>query len=194
MRARPDRNLRATNSAILDAARGGDPSAWAEIVRRYESAVRAAVASYRLNSADSADAVQNTWLHLFEHAVAIRDPEKLGGWLTTTARRECLAQIRRQRVESSAATIDTVQSSPELLPEVAVILSETRHDVRSATSALSSRARTIIDAMYYHPCGNYEEIARRTGMPIGSIGPTHLRTMRRLRHRLSVLMPEAGDA
>jgi DNA-directed RNA polymerase specialized sigma24 family protein len=40
------------------------------------------------------------------------NPEKLGGWLMTTARRECLAQIRRQRTERPLATSDTDQPFP----------------------------------------------------------------------------------
>lgn len=189
MQTRLDRYTCAANAAILDAACAGDSSAWSEIVHRYEGAVRATVASYRLGPADSADAVQNTWLRLLEHAASIRDPQKLGGWLTTTARRECLAQIRRWRVESPLATIETSQPSPELTPEARVIISETRRHVRSATNALSGRPRALIDALYYRPCGNYTEVARHTGMPIGSIGPTRLRTMRCLRHHLSDLRP-----
>jgi RNA polymerase sigma factor (sigma-70 family) len=189
MQTRLYRNTSGANNAILEAACAGDSSAWDEIVHRYAGAVRAAVASYRLNPADSADAVQNTWLRLFEHATSIRDPEKLGGWLTTTARRECLAQLRRQHIEYPVATIDTGQPSPDPTPETVVISSEARRHVRLATNALSARPRALIDALYYQPCGSYTEVARRTGMPIGSIGPTRLRTMHCLRHSLSDLRP-----
>ena len=123
-------------------------TAWDEIVHRYAGAVRAAVASYRLNPADSADAVQNTWLRLFEHATSIREPEKLGGWLATTARRECLAQIRRQHIEYPLATIDVGQPSPDPTPEATVIICEARRHVRLATDALSARPRALIDAHF----------------------------------------------
>jgi Sigma-70 region 2 len=79
-----------TNATVLGAACAGDASAWDELVRRYHGAVRSAVGSYRLKPADTADAIQNTWLRLFERAATIRNPDMLGGWLTTTARRECL--------------------------------------------------------------------------------------------------------
>ena len=88
-----------TNATILGAACAGDASAWDELDRRYRGAVRAAVGSYRLKPADAADAIQNTWLRLFERAATIRSPEMLGGWLMATERRECLALIRRQRSE-----------------------------------------------------------------------------------------------
>ena len=177
------------NAALLTAARAGDKAAWSEIVRRYDGAVRAAVAYYRPIPADAADAIQNTWLRLFEHAATIRNPEKLGGWLTTTARRECLAQIRRQRTERPLATIDTGQPSADPTPETIAILTETRRQVRQATEALPTRPRALIDALYYRPCGSYTDVARHTGMPIGSIGPTRLRTLRCLRRHLTANGP-----
>lgn len=109
------------NTAVLQMARAGNRAAWDEIIHRYERVVRAAVVSYRPTSADAADAIQNTWLRLFEHAATIRDPEKLGGWLTTTARREYLALIRRQRTEHPVATIDTDHPCPEPTPEAVAI-------------------------------------------------------------------------
>jgi len=179
-----------TNATILGAACAGDASAWDELVRRYRGAVRAAVGSYRLKPADAADAVQNTWLRLFERAATIRSPEMLGGWLTTTARRECLALIRRQRAERPVATIDIGQPAPDPTPEAAMVTAEAQRHVRLATDTLSDRQRTLIDALYYHPVGSYADVGRHTGMPIGSIGPTHQRAIRCLRHRLPDLRPE----
>jgi len=59
--------------------------------------------------------------------------------------------------------------------------------VRSATGALPGRPRTLIDALYYQPQASYAEVARRTGMAIGSIGPTRIRTLRYLRRSLEDL-------
>jgi len=79
------------NAALFAAARTGDEDAWPELVRRYDGLIRAVVSQFSMNSADSGDAAQNTWLRLFERADTVREPEKLGAWLATTARRECLA-------------------------------------------------------------------------------------------------------
>jgi RNA polymerase sigma factor (sigma-70 family) len=173
------------NAAVLAAARAGDKAAWEEIVHRYDRLVRAAVATYRPTPTDAADAIQNTWLRLFEHAATIRDPEKLGGWLTTTARRECLALIRRQHNERPIGAIDTGQPSAEPTPEARAILADTRRQVRLATEALPPRPRALIDALYYRPCSSYAEAARHLGMPIGTIGPTRLRTLRCLRRHIT---------
>ena len=67
----------ATTADVLGAAVAGNTAAWSEIVHRYKGTVRAAVGAYRLEPADAADAMQNTWLRLFERAATIRDPERL---------------------------------------------------------------------------------------------------------------------
>src|SRR5687768_3950953 len=75
-------------------ARTGDPEAWAEIVRRFERMLRAVVGAYRLSSADSADVVQTTWMRLAENLDRLQDPSRIGAWLATTARRECIRTLR----------------------------------------------------------------------------------------------------
>ena len=175
------------NATVLAAACAGDTAAWSEIVRGYEPAIRAAVAPFRLGPADSADAIQSTWLRLFEHATSIRDPNKLGGWLTTTAHRECLAIIRYRKYERPVATIETGISA-ERTPEATAIANEAGQRLCAATVTLSHRSRLLIDALYYRPADTYHDIANRTGIPIGSIGPTHLRAIRRLRRNLSDLI------
>jgi DNA-directed RNA polymerase specialized sigma24 family protein len=46
--------------------------------------------AFALQEADALDAVQMTWLRLAENIHRIQHPERLGGWLATTAARECL--------------------------------------------------------------------------------------------------------
>ncbi len=70
---------------------------------RYGGLVMARVRSYRLQPTDALDAVQMTWLRLAENLYQIRFPERLGGWLVTTAGRECL-RILRQSNRTGYAT------------------------------------------------------------------------------------------
>jgi RNA polymerase sigma factor (sigma-70 family) len=175
---------RSSAAELLLAARGGDQSAWEEIVRRYTGVVRSAVAEVRLQEADAADAVQNTWLRLLVHAATIRDPGKLGGWLATTAKREALAVIRRSRPEIVSESAGDGRPAPDPSPEEVVILAERRAAVRAAADGLTERRKLLVDVLFYQSPRTYEEVSRRTGLPIGSIGPTRGRTLRELRRRL----------
>ena len=50
-----------------------------------------------------------------------------------------------------------------------------------ALEQLPCRARGLIETMALLPDAGYAEIAERTGMPVGSIGPTRGRALRQLR-------------
>ena len=55
--------------------------------------------SHRLCDADADDVAQLTWLRAVEHIGRLRDPERFGAWVGTTARRECLRVLQgRKRV------------------------------------------------------------------------------------------------
>jgi RNA polymerase sigma factor (sigma-70 family) len=185
---------RTTVADLLLAAAAGDQHAWADLVARFGGVVSAVVSGYRLQESDAADVVQNTWLRLFTYSATIREPEKLGGWLATTARREALGLIRRSRAEMASASAGDalVDSAPS--PEDAVLAAETHAAVRAAADELTGRRRLLVDVLFYQPPQSYEEVARRTGMPIGSIGPTRRRTLKELHQLLSARGPVVGPA
>ena len=68
-----------TTTELVEAACRRDSGAWEELVSRYGALVRGVVASYRLQDADAADAVQMTWLRAFERLDSVREPDRLGG-------------------------------------------------------------------------------------------------------------------
>jgi RNA polymerase sigma factor (sigma-70 family) len=83
--------------ATLNAAAGGNQSAWNALVHHFAGMVWSQIRAYGLSSASAADVSQVTWLRLAQHLGRLGPPERVGAWLVQTARRECLAQIRRSR-------------------------------------------------------------------------------------------------
>jgi RNA polymerase sigma factor (sigma-70 family) len=169
---------------LLREAQDGNQAAWDELIARYTGVLRGVVASFRLNDHDAADVVQNTWLRLVESGSTVRDPERLGGWLATTARRECLRLIHRARTETPRDTADVDRPAAGPSPEASVITDETHRAVRTAAARLPGRAGEIVDALFFHPLTSYAQLSQRTGMPIGSIGPTRGRALEGLRSEL----------
>ena len=171
---------------LLARAARRDPLAWEEILRRYSGLVWARVRSCRLQDADAVDAVQMTWLRLAENCDRIEHPDRLGGWLTTTAYRECLRILRptRQTAEPVDGLADTLPD-PAAGPERTVLDAETAAVVRGLVAELPPRSRTIIQAMFTDETRPYAEISRRTGIPIGSLGPTRARALHQLRRMLT---------
>ena len=169
---------------LVEAARRRDSRAWEELMRRYGGLVKAVVRRYRLQDADAADAVQSTWCKAVEQLDAVREPERLGAWLSTTAGRECLALIRRARRERPDDETVDARVAPTDGPEHAVLAAESADAVNSAVQQLVPRRRQLVNELFYLPDRDYAMISRSTGMPVGSIGPTRARILAGLRASL----------
>lgn len=167
---------------LLLRAGQGDARAWEEIVTRYGSLVLARVRSFRLQDADALDAVQMTWLRLAENCHRIRSPEHLGGWLGTTASRECMRILRRAKhtPDPADAAAENV-ADPSVGPEQRAIDADTAQALRNLVAQLPTRSRTLVEALFAGDPRPYAEVARATGIPPGSIGPTRARTLKQLR-------------
>jgi RNA polymerase sigma factor (sigma-70 family) len=169
-----------TTTELMHAARRGDTAAWDQLVRRFDNVVSSTVRRYRLQDADARDAAQRTWLRLVEHHRQLQNPEALGGWLATTAARECLQILRgRQWMELRAEAHDVVDPAGE--PETRVVDAVTVAQLRRLMARLPPRSRILLDALFEDDPLPYAELSRRTGIPIGSIGPTRARALRHLR-------------
>jgi RNA polymerase sigma factor (sigma-70 family) len=180
-------------TALVLAASQGDQSAWREIVLRYGGLVSATVRSFRLQEADAFDAIQTTWLRLMTNLHKMQNPERLGGWLATTARRECLAIIRQSKRTAyrDEVAFDTVADA-SVGPEQRFLAAETVLELRSLVAELPLRGRTLLRALFSDNPQPYTEIACITGMPVGSIGPTRARALRQLRQLLEERGLEPG--
>lgn len=164
----------------------GDAAAWDEILRRYGKLVSTTVRSFRLQDADALDAVQMTWLRLAENAHRVQFPERLSGWLATTARRECLRILRQAKATPDLiGLVPETAADPAVGPEQCVIDADTARTVRKLVAELSPRRRTLLRALFTDNRCLYAEVARAAGIPPGGVGPTRARALRQLRNKLN---------
>jgi RNA polymerase sigma factor (sigma-70 family) len=171
---------------LLAGACDRNPKAWDEIVHRYRGVVSAKVRSFGLQDADALDAVQMTWLRLAEHCHRIQFPEQLGGWLATTASRECL-RILRHQAQRALTPPDTVAHwtvDPSVGPEQHAVDADTAARLWDLVATLPPRRQTVIRELFINYPRPYTEVARDTGIPTGGIGPTRARALTQLRRRL----------
>lgn len=167
---------------LLGSAAAGDKGAWDALVDHFGPMVAAVARGHRLSAADVADVAQTTWLRLFEHLGRIQDPERVGGWLATTARRESLRLLRlsgREVASDDARLTGTTVAAPGL--DVDLIRQEQISDVREAFRRLPARAQVLLGALMSESAPSYRALSDALDMPIGSIGPTRQRYLRHLR-------------
>lgn len=168
---------------LVRAAGAGDRAAWDSIVRRYVALLWAIALRHGLNENDAADVVQTTWLRLLEHIDDVREPARVGSWLATTAQRESLRMValRRRLVLNDDHTM--FDGPDRLLPPVdeALIAREQAAAARQALDSLPPTWRSLVELLTSDPRPSYQQIGADLGLPIGSIGPTRGRCVRRLR-------------
>jgi len=177
-----------STAELVEAARRGEPFAWEVMVERYGPLVRGVVRRRRLQECDVADAVQSTWLRAMERLGTLDRPERLPGWLATVASREALAVIRRSGRELVAGDDLPESASGDADPETAAVRGEVCGAVTRCVAGLGARRERLVWELFAGPDRDYARVARVTGMPTGSIGPTRGRLLRRLRTALE----EAG--
>ena len=176
----PDRRSETDLVALVDAARAGDDAAWRCLVTRFERRLREVVRSYRLSAADVEDVLQTTWLRLFSHIAEIRDPAAVGGWLATTARRECLRLLQAPMREQLTDDPELGEEREQDGPETVLLAAERRAVLNRALATLPERHRRLMAMLASDETPDYQHISQTLAMPIGSIGPIRARSLARL--------------
>jgi len=168
---------------LLDAARTGDSASWDRIVERFSGLLWATARAHRLDSTDAADVVQTTWLRLVENLDRIQDSERLGGWLATTARRECLLVLKRRHREPPVDAAETFERLPDQRGglDAGLLLAERDALLWRLFEQLPDRCRRLLRVLVADPPPAYSDVAAALDMPIGSIGPTRQRCLAALR-------------
>lgn len=183
----PPPTTRSDVAELVRAAAAGNDRAWRELVARYGGLVWSIARSHRLSHADAADVVQCTWLKLVQHLSAIKNPDAVGGWLATTARRECLRVL-----EGAKCQVPFGDDLPEPPGDDTALDDELLRGERDsllwqAVAMLRPEDQALVRMLASDPPASYAEISDALGMPIGSIGPTRARCFERLRARCEQL-------
>lgn len=169
---------------LLQAAARGDQQAWDRLVDRYMALVISVIRKYRLSDKDAEDVSQTVWLRLVEYIDRIREPRALPGWIATTTKNEALRLLKAKSLvdptnPSAGGPLDVDTDSVELDDS---LLREERHQaILAGLAELEPHQRRLLELLVADPPLSYQEISRRTGMPVGSIGPTRARCLARLK-------------
>ncbi|MFJ5988955.1 RNA polymerase sigma factor [Lentzea sp. NPDC092896] len=172
-------------AALVSAAAAGDQSAWNEIVDRYTPLVVSVIYKHRLRPADAADVNQTLWLRLVEQIGRLREPEALPGWIMTTTRNECLRVLRvQQRTHlydplSESDALESEQVDADVESDLLAV--ERRQALRDGFAELTEQCKRLLTKLMTDPPPSYQVVSEELAMPVGSIGPTRIRCLEKLR-------------
>ena len=121
-----------------------------ELIDRYAVLIRSVCRSHRLCDADAEDVAQLTWLRAVEHIGRLRDPERFGAWVGTTARRECLRVLHgRKRVVPTADEVRNPLFAEHVDADEIALAAERRDGgAPGADATLPDRQRTLLRLLH----------------------------------------------
>lgn len=159
----------------------GDEDAWNKLVDRYKGLIYSVPVKYRFSPEDAADIFQSVCVELFTHLARLKKIQSLRSWLVTVALHKCLhwQKQRRRLIEFDALdrfTAEAMAAAPDVLSEV-----RREQAVRDAMERLPLRCAELIRMLFFEqPPLPYDEVAKRLGLAVGSIGFVRGRCLRKL--------------
>jgi RNA polymerase sigma-70 factor, ECF subfamily len=184
-------------AALAERARGGEPSAFRELVAATTSRIYRLALRIVGDPDEADDVVQETYIRAWGRIEELRDPSVVMSWLTRiagNASRDRLRWWKRRPRESFdeagaalAALVHDAQRAP--LPDEALVAAETAAAVSRAVAALPDKHRVVLllreaDGM------SYEEIAGSLGIAVGTVESRLHRARAALARRLQRLTRE----
>jgi RNA polymerase sigma factor (sigma-70 family) len=166
---------------LVRRAASGDPRAWEGLVDKYGRLIWSITRDFKLVESDAADVFQTTWMRLIEHIDRLQQPHRVGAWLATTTRNECLRTIAARRrivLVGEEDWLEVIADYEEPADE-ALLAVERAQTVREALKLLPYRWQRLMELLMAEQ--PYAVIADHLCLPVGSIGPTRGRCLDRLR-------------
>ncbi len=171
--------LPAFDPELLRRAQAGDATAFGVVMRVHFEQVFRLVYSIVRNEHDARDICQEIWLTVWKQLAGFRGEAKFTTWLHPIVVRRSLDHLRKRRrwfdrfiPFSSAAENETVETAADPIT-IENARSETERGERTAhlqrlLEALPPKLRAVL-ALREVQGLSYEEIARATGIPTGTV-------------------------
>ena len=195
-KVRPRVSDHIADDELLQRCRAGQAAAWSTLVRRYQRLIYTIPLRAGLGEEAAADVFQITFARLFEHLDRIQDASRVRAWLVTTAKRESLSLLEQQH-RRAEETLDGDPDDPDTdrlaqLPDPSPVAEDQLAELqdqdrlRRAVDRLDPRSRQFVELAFLQdePL-SYSELAVRLGIAEGSIGPTRVRCLDKLRRLLA---------
>jgi RNA polymerase sigma factor (sigma-70 family) len=192
-RGAPASTLAAEIADMIRRHRRGDATAMDELVRRVTPWLYRIAMNHRLNHHSAEDVVQDTLLVLVRNLHAVRDPQAGLAWLSVVAQRQSGRVVRgEQRVQLSTEVVATIVADDADDPERRAVQALTRAAVDQAIAELPDRHARFLRLAFLADERDYATISGTLDMPVGSIGPTRQRALRKMRRLLRARGEDLG--
>jgi RNA polymerase sigma-70 factor, ECF subfamily len=158
---------------LIQQVLSGDPSAFGDLVTRYQAQVLAVCRRWLADEHDGLDAAQDTFLRAYGNLSQLQDPRQFSLWLRRIARTVCLNRLKvrgRRRVTGSLDEdldrFDVADPAPD--PARQAEAAEIHRAVLDGIARLPPEYREPM-CLYYLEGADGAEIAQHLGLPAGCV-------------------------
>jgi RNA polymerase sigma factor (sigma-70 family) len=130
------------------------------------------------------DVVQSTMVSALANLPRLREADAGLAWLSVIARREAVRVSREERRADLLGDANVEVCVDTTDPERMALARVAREVLLRAVATLPDRYQSLLTMLFIQEAVDYATIARELDMPIGSIGPTRQRGLRKMRAAL----------
>lgn len=167
-----------SDSELVEQVKAGDLQAFAELVARYEYAVRGMALAVLGNYHSAEDAAQDAFVAAYEKLGLLRDGSRFGPWLLKIAKRQALSRVKATR---RPAALDQVAEPAD--PRIDAQLDAGSEQLLRLVQRLPEHERAVLVLRHFEG-HDVRQIAEITGRPVGTVTKQLSRAYERLRHWL----------
>jgi len=178
-------------ASLLERIQDGDREAFMTIIRLYQQKVFVMAYSILRNREDALDAVQETFLRLYQKAGLYKSGNSFQGWLLQMAKNISIDSYRKhQKKRQEWETSKPLEEIPVAAEDRAS--DSTSSDLRSAFSRgvekLAERQKMVFVMRHYNEL-QFNEISEAMRISVGTAKSLHFKAVRNLRKWLT---PDLG--
>ena len=140
---------------LIQQLRSGDGKGSEQLYELYYERVYALTYGILQNSADAQDAVQQTFIRVFQKIPTLKDDTAFNGWLMKIAQNESLKLLKSRKPSISIddcteAELSEPNYDERMLPEEALAHKETCRILHECIETLSAEQREAMTLFYFH--------------------------------------------
>lgn len=165
-----------TDLRLLQRITARDPAALAELYDRHSRLLFGLVLRIVRDRAEAEESLQEAFVRVWTRAETY--DARVGGplpWIVRLARNIAIDRLRARRTRAAidapapdARVAEAVPASGIQSPEAAVLDAERRLVLADALAGLPAKQRELIEAAFFEGC-THSELARRFGLPLGTV-------------------------
>jgi RNA polymerase sigma-70 factor (ECF subfamily) len=191
-----------TETELVERARQGDPTAFSELVNRYERKIYRMARNITQNNEDAEDILQDSFLKAFTHLDTFQGQSKFYTWLVRIAVNESLMRLRKRKSDRTVSMDENIETDEEPIvreiavwddnPELRYSQGELRGILDQAITGLKPIFRTVFVLRDVEELST-EETAEALGLSVAAVKSRLLRARLQLREKLTRIFKRKGD-